>query len=465
MLIKFQDSQGRDLVDTVDIGVNNSIVVNLVITGDTAPIAGVVFKNNIQIGEYTWTAAAGQRVIWYMGVDQPIYVANNDILKAVTSTPTYPDVVVKVIRSQPDLDNIVNLAEFVEAIRPMAPASAPVSRIRLVIEQIALNTSIVYSQRTPVNIANIKAYVLNDVDLPDQQANIFSDEDTLNNALATMVPPTLREIFDNWTRFVAAEYYPKGTTIPTSSEAAAWRWNDAIQGPVMPLNSVQFNGFLSLEEVDNYDHEVTVTSPDADDDWNGTVLAFKRIGNVNYSINAWVCCDGAGAPAKPQLPNVLLTYFVNNARTTLEQRAGDEKVNGWRGSFKRIRVIRRGDLFTINFTRWNELTYDPTLTMTLDISTDARLQKFQGKCVYGYSNLSQAQSTFKDIRYVGGLMRDTIIDGKNNRVYRYDTLTMKWVLVPNFTAQDLFGSPRTLINPTTNEKFRLDPDGTITKLN
>lgn len=466
MLIKFQDSQGRDLVDTVNIGANNSIVVNLVITGDATPISGKVFKNSTQIGEYTWTAEAGQRVIWYMGVDQPIYVADRDVLKAVTTSPTYPDVIVSIIRSQPDLDNIVSLAGFVEAIRPMAPNSAPVSRIRLVIDQIALNSSIVYSQRTPINIANIKAYVLNNVDLPDQEANIFGDPAELANALATYVPPTLREIFDNWTRFVGNEYYKKGTTIPSNSEANAWFWDDTVKGPVMPLNSVQYNGFLSIEEVDNYDHEVTVTSPDADDDWNGPILAFKRENNVNYSLVAWVCCDGTGnSNPATQLANVSLSYFSGGSRVVFDSKKGNEKINGWRGSFKRVRVIRRGNIFTVNFTRWDELTYDPILTMTIDVSTDARLQKFQGKCVYGYGNLSQAKSTFKDIRYVGGLMRDTIIDGSNNRVYRYDTLTTTWVLVPNFTAQDLFGSPRTLINPTNDEVFRLNVDGTITKLN
>lgn len=466
MLIKFQDSQGRDLVNTVDIGASNSIVVNLVITGDTDPISGKVFKNSNQIGEYTWTVAAGQRVIWYMGIDQPIYVANNDVLKAVTTSPTYPDVSVKIIRSQPELDNIVDLAQFVRAIQPMAPNSAPVSRIRTVIDKIALNTSIVHSNRTPVNVNNIKAYVLNNVDLPDQEANIFSNQAALDNALATYVPPTLREIFDTWGRFVQGDYYPTGSTIPPNSEAAAWQWDDALQSAVQPLNTVGFNGFVSIQETDSYDHEVTLTSTDADDDWNGAILSFKRVGTVNHSLSIWICCDGSNVVSVPPGANASLSYFNNGTRVVLQSKKGtDDKSNGWRGGFKRVRVIRRGDIFTVSTSKWNELTYDPTLEMTIDLNSDARLAPLKGKTQYGYSNLSQAKSTFKDIRYVGGLMRDTIIDGVNNRVYRYDTLTTKWVLVPNFTAQDIFGSPRTLINPTTGESFKLGTDGTITKLN
>lgn len=55
-----------------------------------------------------------------------------------------------------------------------------------------------------------------------------------------------------------------------------------------------------------------------------------------------------------------------------------------------------------------------------------------------------------------------IIDGATNKVYGYLNGGIR--LLANLKAQDIFGAPRTLANGGTNQKFRLNLDGTITRL-
>lgn len=54
------------------------------------------------------------------------------------------------------------------------------------------------------------------------------------------------------------------------------------------------------------------------------------------------------------------------------------------------------------------------------------------------------------------------VDASTNKVYGY--LNGAFRIIAGLTAQDIFGAPRTLINPTTGLKFRLELNGSITQI-
>lgn len=54
------------------------------------------------------------------------------------------------------------------------------------------------------------------------------------------------------------------------------------------------------------------------------------------------------------------------------------------------------------------------------------------------------------------------VDASTNKVYGY--LNGAFRIIADLTAQDIFGAPRTLINPTTGLKFRLELNGSITQI-
>lgn len=464
MLIKFLDNNGNSLTSSVvNIGIKNNIILGLTIDGQgsTQSISGNILKNSSKIGDFTWSPAEGTITNWYMGEGRPIYVLDKDTISA-TNGPT-----ITIERTIPDIENTVSLSEINNKLGVMVPNVSTIKRIKSVIDLIKQETALVYSQCQSINVSNIKNYLLNDAQLPSTEAQIYSNITELNTALNTLVPPTLRQIFDSWARFSYNEYYTDPSKIPDISEAKAWYWDDTQKSAVMPLNSNTFNGFLSKELVDYYDHEVTLSSPNFDDDWNGVVLCFKNINGINYSLSVVASCDASGATTGPIVPNLNIRYHPdpNGNHTlgeTIASNSANDIRNGWLGKTKRIKVLRRGDFFTILASNWSSTQFNPALTMTLDLNSDPRFEIFKAPTQYGYCNCSQADSTFKNIKYFGGVLRDTIIDAVNNEVYRY-IVNNGWMKLTGVTAKDVYGAPRVIIGEDS-KRYQINLDGTITVL-
>lgn len=467
MKIKFQSPDGTDYGSTRSIGIANSISTQLAYDpeGNTTDVTGEIYKNTTKIGTFTWTNGTGLSQIWYTGLGRPVYVTNGDVLKARILTPTVQETTLGIVRSIPVFSDTPQLAKFVSECRVGNTAGGtgvfPYRYMKDTITNIQQYAVASHSPQVPVNVNTIKKYFAGTLALPAQDSYVFDTTAELNQALATLVPPTTRDIFDTWARFSANSYYPDPTQIPAESEAAQWYWDDAIQSAVMPLNSTTFLGFVSPEKVDYYDHECLLKSTNGDDDWNGLLMAFVYDGTTCWSLSATACRDGRNGLG--DVPAVNLNIRLNFSTVLQGNDNNNERGGGWVGKRKWVKVSRRGDLFNVYFSRWNEDTYDPSLSMTIDLNSDPRLAIFKGPQQYGYCNISQPGSTFSNIQYVGGILRDTIIDASNNQVYRY-TPGVGWQMIPNLTAQAVYGAPRIITHPDTGKSFRLNVDGTITKL-
>lgn len=462
MLIQFRDDNGSPYSGSANIGIANGIIVQLFIDpeGGTDKIVGDLFRNTTKIGEFIWSTATGSVVNYYTGAGRGIYVSNGDVLSAKTSAPTVTEVKLTIIRTNPTITDTAALPVNVNEIEPMVSSLTSKLRYRRIKDTITLIQSfatVKYSNSAQVNIDTIRSYLNNTAQLPAVEANVYSNAEDLNKGLATVKPPTPKEIFDSWDRFSGNDYYTQANPAPSTSEASYWAWDESKKSAVMPVNSATRLGFVSKDLVDFYDHEATVVSDDGDDDWNGLIMAFTRVNGVNYYLHATACCDGQSNTSLPIADNFFIRYNWNPSLVT---RSVNSYNNGWRGRFRRIKVSRRGDQFNVQASKWNTLDYDPTLAMSINLNDDVNLAKFKGPTKYGYFNYSQAKSYFKDIRYYGGIMNDTIVDAANNVVYRYDPDT-GWAIVPGLTAATVFGKPRVLVNPTDGKRYQIGLDGGI----
>lgn len=465
VILEFKDINGVKLTNYVNAGNSNTVALSLDVVGDAlvGTVEGFIYRNNEVIGEIHWDAQVGSVVGWYTGDLVPFLVNNGDVIKGVITTPFAFEERLVVRRNQPNVRNQVKLGTFNQLIKPIAPLSIPKTRIANVMTELSNFTPMEFNHKTPVNVQLIKSFLQGDTYLSDVDAYIYDDPTELQNAFNTITPPTPRDIFDNWTRIADNNYYPKASPPPAGSEAAAWLWDETRQSAVMPLNSVAYLAFISDELVEFYDHDVLVRSDNAgDNDMNGVVMAFVRIGGKSYSLSLIVT---TGYDLKAA--NTSIRYYdhalpgSNYNNVILQENRNDDIDTNRAGRYKRIRISRKGDVFNVAVSRWNNRTLIPELSLRIDLNSDPRLEIFKGPQAYGYCNHSQPSSFFTDIRYNGGTLRNIIIDAVNNQTYRYVD-GVGWKLLPSVTAQTVYGAPRRLYSIPSKDLYVLNKDGSIT---
>lgn len=84
--IKFINLRDNDNVlgNQIDVGLDNSIAIDLEFEIDNnSEFHGYIYKNNSIIGEFGQDPTRGKFVEWYAGEGTPIYIKDNDTLKAV----------------------------------------------------------------------------------------------------------------------------------------------------------------------------------------------------------------------------------------------------------------------------------------------------------------------------------------------------------------------------------------------
>lgn len=130
---------------------------------------------------------------------------------------------------------------------------------------------------------------VNILPLSTRTAYIFS-HDELMAFKAVYQPPSLAQIFNEWSRYceypTPGSYYPSGT--PPQGEAASWEMISSSQFRCT-VNSNAWTGFISPSKLDNYVHWATFSSTDDwnDDDFIGLVIAFKHTDDgTNHALIA-----------------------------------------------------------------------------------------------------------------------------------------------------------------------------------
>lgn len=337
-----------------------------------------------------------------------------------------------------------------------------------------LDTYRLYSS-APIIGSAIRAYQQQ----PAIQAYVYDTTAEVNTFKSTHVPPAPSAVFNTWDRTSGPTgYFPGG--VGATGDAAAWTFQTNPDRIVQPNNTATWASFISPQTYDNYEFETTLGSTNADDDVIGVTVAFARINDTtnlqlivartgggwaqqngtaaaqthNFAFNV----DGVTLPAgdKPKLQAKLIGANRANAATP----AGP----GWAGILTRVRVVRRGNTITAYCSDWStDRANVPLLEsseITLDLTTIPALAPLLNSAKYGYTTISQAQATYYDTTFSGGLDTGRVVDLQTNTVWKYNFGTSTWTATAT-TPKDELGYVRTVSNPDTGETYFVTQDAVI----
>lgn len=439
---------------------------------------GIILKNGKRIGEIMFDEASGSRENWYSGTNRFIPVKAGDEFEARIETPFQYSKTLSVRRFQPVLCPNVDLGRITRDIRgaeflTIKPKEAYPVVIKAIDDHMS-HLNIPYKQDFPKDSNTLRDYFCDRMMLPQTSGWIYSSNELTQQALRTVRPPTMQEIFNTWDRFDNDDFFPGGRN--PSGAAAAWFYDSDNNRIVQPINQTRnYSGFLSDERLEYYEHDVTLQSLAGDDDLNSVVLAFVRIGNRNHALTCAATRGGVPPARSHQVVVDHHTTTQHGGRSAWSETARrrlirennfagtDGEANngsGWQGRFTRIYVTREGDKFTIYASRWNDRRLVPESKMEFNLNDDPVLHKFKGPQQFGYGNFSQARSFFTNIDLKGGILWNMLVDASQNVVYRW--INDAWRILPGVIAQDVFGAPRIVRGLEDQQNFMLNIDGTIT---
>lgn len=281
------------------------------------------------------------------------------------------------------------------------------------------------------------------------EAFIYHNEGLMNAKLAEYQPPSMTDIFNSWGRFDGNNYYENKDDLYISSNASAWQFLTNPDRVSMPLNVYPYNGFVSPDKLENFTFEATLASTNSDDDTIGVVIAFVRIAEINYTLNA-VRNQGGNSPSE----GWGICYGESSSYNTwiIDSKSVGGIRLGWSGQQSRVKVERNGDNIKCYATIWNDAdTYQAASEITIDLDSDSRLHKFKGPQSYGYMTYSQPDSTYLSIGLGGSLDVTRIYNAVTGDVWEY-VEGSGWTVIET-TVQNELGFVRQVINPDTGDIY------------
>lgn len=228
----------------------------------------------------------------------------------------------------------------------------------------------------------------NEAIMPEVEALIFDTDAEASAYMNANAAPSMGDIFNTWHRTDGANYYPSGTA--PGGEAGAWQYDSIADRFVMPANTAASNNILSLDEMDNFLLEATLTSAQADDDGIGLVIASRLVAGVPHSL---VVIRTQGGFTQPSSGYGII-YISGTSISVIANIGGDITSGSWSGKTTRVSVKRSGNAITLNCTKFAGGDI-PTYNLNLDDYPE--LAKFKGPASFGFYTHSQPGSTYLDV--------------------------------------------------------------------
>lgn len=462
-------------ITTVDLGWGWQPDVELVMdTIGLGNCAGSIYHNTIKIGEFSCTDLGGPIITWYSGSSYTLKTLDGDKLRAVLESGLSFTAELAIKR----VNFNASKGRAMAAIEQQLPAPSwnlpgPAPRIlnggkivRSLLPQQAVidGFGTVADFKEPArNIRLLREFAAGNFPLTDVNALAYATTAAAQQAMSTMKPPTLLDVFNTWPRFSSANWYPTQADIPAGNEALSWAWDEVSGSPKSTVNSSTYLGLVSKEKVENFVLESTFSSSANDDDVIGYVVAARytdKLETLSLLVNpgGWAAFKGMALVYNYLLPGQK-TLAMNDQ---LQQWSANGGLGYWPGKDIRVGMMRRGANLSFYATNWGDPNGDRWAEFQYDMNSDPVLAGLLGPQSYGYSMISQANSIFKNVRFVGGVLWDVVVDAQANAVYRYNGTS--WVVIPGLKPSNIYGTRRKVISQDTLQEFYINADGSITKL-
>lgn len=297
--------------------------------------------------------------------------------------------------------------------------------------------------------------------LPAKSESILVEVDVISTPAeleaAKLNVVSMQEVFNTWTRF--SHRNPSYSNEETPSEMLAWQYDAANDLIRCTVNSGSTIGFISPQNVKNFDLDVTMGSTDADDDLIGLIACAGYVNTANgnelrkldyYRSPGGASGTGgsrynAGYPGSVIFANRNTAFKWGNGNYGATAAAAGfnsgttvADKTGWKyfPNGTRIRIERRGNVINMKASDLDSPDLLPASEVIIDLSTDARFSSFMGGARYGFICNSQLDSYWKVNSFID--YDKVIVDVANDKVYVYDGT--------NWTV-DASRNPKNIIKP------------------
>jgi len=282
-----------------------------------------------------------------------------------------------------------------------------------------------------------------------------------------VVKESFAEAFNQWTRI---SHNGAGAQPAIVSELEAWSYDEANDRILSTTNSSSLIGFISPESFDEYVFEVTCSSTNPDDDYIGLSLAAVEHEGKLHQIYA-LFYVGSDTKANSKLiiqagPGFMTTtngmaYHITEVDFGLmtDQFGTDGWVaipNGWR-----IKVVRKGDSFTLTSSQPGQTALDPSTTITFNLNDAPELAKYKGSGRFGYLVQSQANATWKTHRRPGS--STPVYDVSTKQLWSVNEAG-DWVAESDVAMNTVLKPGRFYYNENQKSLYYVNKDGGVTKV-
>ena len=175
----------------------------------------------------------------------------------------------------------------------------------------------------------------------------------------TLVSTSFEEVFNSWYRLSHSPDFPRQyPAIPEETEK--WEYDEETDSIRNTTNSGSMVAMMSPEDntVGDYDFETVVSSTSGDDDWIGVIIALVERDGIEHTLSV------LASATTTHTQHLTIGYnhrqSANEGNVTIITDTTDI-VAGWNKFPERtIKVTRRGSVFTIKVTTYQEMAIGPT---------------------------------------------------------------------------------------------------------
>jgi hypothetical protein len=142
-----------------------------------------------------------------------------------------------------------------------------------------------------------------------------------------------------------------------------------------------------------------------------------------------------------------IVYFDGSTSRVIADIGVNDTQGAWNGTSSRLSVVREGDSFTVNATKF---TGGSIAEFVYTLGSDPQLDKFRGPASFGFYTHSQPGSTYQNVSMP--FAEGRVLAVSTNRVWEAQNGT--WVDLGTANPfSDYLQWPRVAVNPNTNLRY------------
>lgn len=297
-----------------------------------------------------------------------------------------------------------------------------------------------------------------------EEAMVVDSDQQLDLAKNTVIP--MSEIFNTWYRF---SHGVKNPPVYPDNPAELEGWKLTGELLQSTINSGTLIGFVSPNKVLDYQFEVTVSSPNNDDDVGGLVIAFNIENGIEHCLTAlrspggwpdgWKLAYNRNQRSESIIAdkNSVMKWGTGVYGPTPGAAGYVQGGKGWAtfGS-TRIRVERKGDIVRAWASDWASSTLLPESLIEINMGNFPVLSSLRKPASYGYTNWSQPAMSYQTHEMTQP--SQVIFDVRDGKFYTYENGAWINKATIGFTGS-LFRPNRFIYSPINKRTYFVNEQG------